>query len=82
MNLIPTALGFGQSTTLAKEAGIDDHHIMMLGRWRSSAYQRYIPTPPETLAQLHKTLAGELTTTKDCRIIGNSLVCMHLLFVS
>ena len=45
------------AATSAKEAGIADSHIMMLGRWRSSAYQRYIRTPPETLAQLSKTLA-------------------------
>lgn len=43
--------------TSAKEAGISDSHIMMLGRWQSNAYLRYIRTPPETLAQLSRTLA-------------------------
>jgi len=45
------------AATSAKEAGITDSHIKMLGRWQSSAYQRYIRTPPGTLAALSKTLA-------------------------
>ena len=43
------------AATSAKEAGIADSLIMMLGRWQSNAYQRY-KTPPETLAKLSKTL--------------------------
>ena len=45
------------AATSAKEAGISDSQIMMLGRWQSNAYQRYIRTPPESLAQLSKVLA-------------------------
>ena len=33
------------AATSAKEAGISDSQIMMLGRWQSNAYQRYIRTP-------------------------------------
>ena len=46
------------AATSAWEAGIEDSQIMMLGRWRSSAYRNYIRTPPENLAKLSKTLAG------------------------
>ena len=45
------------AATSAKEAGIDDLSIKMLGRWRSDTYQQYIRTPPENLAQLSKTIA-------------------------
>ena len=45
------------AATSAKEAGIDDTHIKMLGRWRSDTYQQYIRTPPETFAKLSKALA-------------------------
>ena len=31
--------------------------IMMLGKWQSNTYQRYINTTPEKLAQLSQTLA-------------------------
>ena len=33
------------AATSAKDAGISDVHIKMLGRWRSDAYQAYIHTP-------------------------------------
>ena len=45
------------AATSAKEAGIADSQIMMLGRWQSNAYQRYIRTPPESLARLSRVLA-------------------------
>ena len=48
------------AATTAKEAGIDDIHIKMLGRWRSDAYQQYIRTPPEQLARLSKVLTKTL----------------------
>lgn len=46
------------AATSARKAGIEDSQIIMLGRWRNSAYQNYITTPPENLATLSKTLAG------------------------
>ena len=42
------------ATTSAKEAGIDDTYVKMLGRWRSDTYQQYIRAPPETFAKLSK----------------------------
>ena len=45
------------AATTAKEVGISDTHIQMLGRWRSSAYQQYIRTSATTLAELSKVLA-------------------------
>ena len=47
----------GAATTAAL-ALIPDAHIKMLGRWRSDAYQRYIKTPPQELAQLTRRLAS------------------------
>lgn len=50
------------AATSAREAGMEDSHIMMLGRWRSSAYRSYIRTTPETLASLSRTLASGAST--------------------
>lgn len=38
------------AATTAAEAGLEDSMVRMLGRWESSAYQRYIQTPRATLA--------------------------------
>ena len=45
----------GAATTAAL-AGIEDSTIKMLGRWESSAYQRYLRTPRETLAAVSARL--------------------------
>ena len=37
------------AATAAAAAGLPDHLIKTLGRWRSSAYQGYIRTSPEIL---------------------------------
>jgi len=44
------------AATTAKEAGISDLHIKMLGRWRSDAFQSYVRTSPHQLAKLSKQL--------------------------
>ena len=46
------------AATTAKEAGIADSHIKMLGRWKSNAYQVYIRTPQKELAKLSKQLVA------------------------
>ena len=46
------------AATSAKEAGISDSQIQMLGRWRSEAYRIYIRTPREGLARLSRDLAA------------------------
>lgn len=49
----------GAATTAAK-CGQGDATIKMLGRWQSNAYQVYIKTPREQLAQVSRVLtAGE-----------------------
>lgn len=53
------------AATSASEAGIPDSTIMMLGRWQSNAYQRYIKTTPEKLAQLSQTLASGGYTSRN-----------------
>lgn len=45
------------AATTAKEAGISDLHIKMLGRWKSEAYQLYIRTPRTQLAKLSKLIS-------------------------
>ena len=45
------------AATTAKEAGVSDVHIKMLGRWKSDAYQLYVRTPKECLARLSRQLA-------------------------
>ena len=47
----------GAATTAAK-VGLEDSVIKMLGRWESTAYQRYIHTPRDTLAAISVRLAG------------------------
>ena len=44
------------AATSAKQAGMSDIHIKMLGRWRSDAYQRYVRMSPTDLAGLSKKL--------------------------
>ena len=44
------------AATSAKEAGISDVHVKMLGRWKSNAYQVYVRTPSDKLASLSKQL--------------------------
>ena len=54
------------AATTAKEAGVSDVHIKMLGRWKSDAYQLYVRTPKERLARLSRQLAtggGEVAET-------------------
>ena len=46
------------AATTAKEKGISDVHIKMLGRWKSNAYQLYVRTPQEQLAKLSKQLVS------------------------
>ena len=46
------------AATTAKEAGVSDVHIKMLGRWKSSAYQLYVRTPREKLAKLSKQMVA------------------------
>ena len=45
------------ATTVAARNGIPDHQNQALGRWTSSAYLSYIPTPAESLSQLSKQLS-------------------------
>jgi len=49
------------AATSAKEAGISDAHIQMLGRWKSQAYLQYIRTPRSQLATLSKRLVQGYT---------------------
>ena len=46
----------GAATTAAQQ-GLSDATIKMLGRWESSAYERYIRTPRESLAAISRRLA-------------------------
>ena len=48
----------GAATTAAK-LGVSDSLIMILGRWRSSAFVRYIWTPWEQLSQVSSLLSGD-----------------------
>lgn len=55
------------AATTAKEAGISDVHIKMLGRWKSNAYQLhliYVKTPRAELAKLSKQVVLRSSTTE------------------
>ena len=47
------------AATAAGRCGIQDSLIKTLGRWESSAYTRYIRTPPETLCEVARKLVAE-----------------------
>ena len=51
----------GGATTAAL-CGIQDSLIKVLGRWQSSAYQLYIPTPPEVLQGVARQLPQDRAT--------------------
>ena len=67
------------AATTAKEAGVDDIHIKMLGRWQSDIYQQYIRTSPEQLARPSKTLVKALLDTKICNFffLFNYILLLH-----
>ena len=46
------------AATTAKERGVSDINIKMLGRWKRNAYQQYVRTPQEQLAKLSKQLVS------------------------
>ena len=47
------------AVTMAASKGIEDSLIKILGRWESSAYQRYVKIPRERLAAVSQSLASE-----------------------
>ena len=47
------------AATTAAERGLGEATIKLLGRWRSSAYQLYIKTPRDQLAQVSKVLSAK-----------------------
>ncbi len=47
------------AATAAGAAGLSDSIIQMLGRWKSSAYQLYIRTPRDTLANFAAVISSE-----------------------
>ena len=44
------------AASVAAQAGLPDSLIQTLGRWKSSAFLRYIRTPPSTLLSISQTL--------------------------
>ena len=48
------------AATTAAQAGIPDSTIQMLGRWKSSAYTRYIRTPRQRLTSVSSQLVNQL----------------------
>ena len=51
------------SATTAALCGLSDHEIKLLGRWSSSAYQRYIRAPEPLLASFSSRLATPQSLT-------------------
>ena len=52
------------AATTAKDSGISDVHIKMLGRWKRNAYQLYVRTPEDELAKLSKQLVSKDLNSK------------------
>ena len=51
------------AATSASIAGVSESIIKRLGRWQSSAYQRYIRTPPSDLAHISQQLVAPDSST-------------------
>ena len=43
------------AATSAARAGVPDHLIQVLGRWKSDAYKQYIRTPPDLITRAAKS---------------------------
>ena len=56
----------GLATAMSK-AGYSDEEIMAVGRWRSSAFLRYIRTPREKRAMVAQELAERMARMTVCR---------------
>ena len=56
----------GLATAMSK-ANYSDEEIMAVGRWRSSAFLRYIKTPREKRAMVAQELAGRMARMAICR---------------
>ena len=50
------------AATAAAQVGLSDSFIQTLGRWRSSAYLRYIRTPRSSLLAVSRTLLNQSPT--------------------
>ena len=55
-----------RAATTAAVNGIEDHQIKLLGRWKSTAYQRYIQPTGTQLAKLATRLSSGGRTTQGC----------------
>ena len=44
------------AATLAKDAGIEDMLVQILGRWKSEAYKKYIDTPVAVILEASRRL--------------------------
>jgi hypothetical protein len=51
------------AATSARIAGLTDHEIQLLGRWRSDAYKRYIEVHPEQLLGMSRRLQSGMPQT-------------------
>ena len=60
------------AVTAAAMAGAEDSTIQLLGRWHSTAFLRYVRTPPERLAALSATLVGHSN-----RLLGGNAQSRH-----
>ena len=59
------SLGSGLATAMSK-ANYSDEEIMAVGRWKSSAFLRYIKTPREKRAMVAQELAGRMARMSIC----------------
>ena len=57
-----------RAATAAAKLGVSDSMIKALGRWKSSAFTRYIQTPWEQLAQMSGLLSGGVSVDSTERI--------------
>ena len=65
----------GHSLHIGAAAGVPNHLIKVLGRWRSQAFQLYVHTPPDTLLSVASLIGGAINNWTTAVY---SLFCPHI----
>ena len=69
------------AATVASQAGLSDSTIMQLGRWKSSAFIRYIRPPVRSIAALSNSLVDSWLVITVLFPLVVTYLCQNLLLI-